>query len=200
MAIPAKQRWVVYAIVLALTLTVMRWAGGQDRGDPRTVVAYQAERLERPAREGSAAPGPADAVLAVQLDLLERRAAPAPAGDPFGARSWEPEQPAVKRYVPPPPQAPPLPFTYLGKMVDDGKTTVFLTKEDRNYLVRVGETLDGTYRVESIAEEGLVLTYLPLRQVQTLAFGTAPVPVLASAKPQQQRSRKPAAEDEDDDE
>jgi len=193
MAIPAKQRWVFYAIVLVLTLTAVRWAGGQDRAEPRTTVAYQAERPDRPARDAATK---AEAVPEVRLDRLERRAAASPAGDPFRARSWEPELVAVRRNLPPPPpQAPPLPFTYLGRMIDDEKTTVFLTRQDRNYVVRLGDTLDGTYRVENIAEEGLVLTYLPLGAEQTLPFGAAPVP--ASAKP---RPRRAVQDDEDDDE
>jgi len=196
MAIPARQRWVVYAIVLLLTLTAVKWAGGQDRAEPRVAVAYQAERPERLVREAPPAAGKAETLLEVRLDRLERRAAAAPAGDPFQARSWEPEEPAVRRIVPPPPpQAPPLPFTYFGKMVDDEKTTVFLARLDRNYVVRLGDTLDGTYRVEKIEEDGLALTYLPLGTQQTLPFGATPVP--ASAKPKPRAARR---DDEDDDE
>jgi hypothetical protein len=196
MAIPARPRWIIYAVALALTLTVVRWAGGQDRAEPRLAVAYQAERLERPAREARPAAGQAETLPEVRLDRLERRAAAAPAGDPFQARSWEPEQPAVRRNVPPPPpQAPPLPFAYLGKMVDEGTTTVFLVRQDRNYIVRLGDTLDGSYRVEKIADEGLVLTYLPLGAEQTLPFGATPVPVSAKPKP-----RAATQDDEDDDE
>jgi len=196
MAIPARQRWVVYAIVLLLTLTAVKWAGGQDRAEPRVAVAYQAERPERLVREAPPAAGKAEAAPEVWLDRLERRAAAAPVGDPFQARSWEPEQPAVRRIVPPPPpQAPPLPFTYFGKMVDGEKTTVFLARLDRNYVVRLGDTLDGTYRVEKIEEDGLALTYLPLGTQQTLPFGATPVP--ASAKPKPRAARR---DDEDDDE
>ena len=86
MAIPARQRWVVYAIVLLLALTAVRWAGGQDRAEPRATVAYPAERAERPAREGSAT-GNAEPAPTVRLEQLERRAAAAPASDPFQARS-----------------------------------------------------------------------------------------------------------------
>lgn len=196
MAIPARQRWVIYAVALALTLAVVGWAGGQDRAEPRLAVAYQAERLERPARAPSPAAGEVETLLEVRLDQLERRAAAAPAGDPFQARSWEPEQPVVRRHVPPPPpQAPPLPFAYLGKMVDEGTTIVFLVRQDRNYIARLGDTLDGSYRVEKIVEEGLVLTYLPLGAEQTLPFGATPVPVSAKPKP-----RARTQDDEDDDE
>jgi hypothetical protein len=132
----------------------------------------------------------------VRLDLLERRAAASPAGDPFEARSWEPRLVAAPRNLPPPPpQAPPVPFTYLGKMIDGEKMTVFLARQDRNYVVRPGDTLDGAYRVEAIEEEGLALTYLPLGTRQTLAFGATPA--VLSPKPAT-RARTQADEDEDE--
>ncbi len=200
MAIPARERWVVYAIVLLLALTAVRWAGGQDRAEPRATVAYQAERPDRSGHEAPAATGGAEAVLAVRLDQLERRASGTPAGDPFQARSWEPAVAVVKRNLPPPPpQAPPLPFTYLGKMIDGEQTTVFLAVSDRNYVARLGDTLDGRYRVEKIEEDGLALTYLPLGTKQMLAFAGTPTPASVAPKTSGKAAR-PATDDEDDDE
>ncbi|MGH8698612.1 MAG: hypothetical protein ACREVS_19150, partial [Burkholderiales bacterium] len=114
--------------------------------------------------------------------------------------SWEPPPTAVRRSLPPPPpQAPPLPFAYLGKMVDGAQTTVFLAASDRNYLARAGDTLDGRYRVESIAEDGLAFTYLPLGTKQVLTFAATPLP--ASALPRTRgKAASRAADDEDDDE
>ncbi len=196
MAIPARQRWVFYAIVLVLTLTAIRWAGGQDRAEPRGAVASQSERPDRPARE--AATG-ADAVPEVRLKQLERRAAVAPAGDPFRARSWDPPPAARRVLAPPRPEAPPLPFTYLGKLIDGETATVFLARQDRNYVVRPGDTLDGTYRVEKIEDDRLALTYLPLGTAQTLAFAAAPPAPTALPRPGT-RARKPGADEEEDDE
>ena len=62
-------------------------------------------------------------------------------------------------------------------------------------LVRLGDTLDGSYRVEKIEEDGLALTYLPLGTQQTLPFGATPVPARAPPKPRAARR-----DDEDDDE
>jgi hypothetical protein len=167
MAIPARQRWVVYAIALLLTLAGVRWAGGQDPAEPRAAAGDRVERPDRPARE----PSIADAVPEVRLDRLKRHAGAGTAGDPFQARSWEAPVAAARRSLPPPPpQAPPLPFTYLGKMIDGPTTTLFLSRQDRNFVVRPGDTLDGAYRVDAIEEGGVTLTYLPLGARQTLAF------------------------------
>jgi hypothetical protein len=200
MAIPAKQRWILYALALALTLTAVRWAGGQDRAEQRP--AAQAPRAERPVRDASGDAARAETVPEVRLDLLAKRVAPAPAGDPFGTQSWEPPEQKVRRNLPPPPppQAPPIPFAYMGKLVEDATTTVFLARQDRNYVVRAGDTIDGTYRVEKIGDDALELVYLPLKARQTLPFTAtataAPAPAGAGAGA---KSRKPMLDDEDDD-
>lgn len=74
---------------------------------------------------------------------------------------------------PPPPSAPTLPFTYIGRMVDRGDVTLFLSKNDIQYVVRVHDVIDDTYRVENIGEREAILTYTPLNTQQTLQFGSA---------------------------
>jgi hypothetical protein len=81
----------------------------------------------------------------------------------------------------------------MGKLIDDGKTIVFLAKGDRNYVVHMGDTIDATYRVDEIGEQSMTLTYLPLESKQSLAVGspalmltslaptTAPVPAAPAA-------------------
>jgi len=203
MAIPAKQRWIIYAVALALTLVAVRWAGGQDGAENGVAAARQADEAAKPARGAPAGAAATERVPEVRLDLLGSRTSPAPAGDPFQARSWapapEPEPASRRRLPPPPPQAPPLPFAYIGKLVEDATTTVFLARQDRNYVVRAGDTIDGTYRVERIADEALVVTYLPLKIQQTLPFGEArPAPALATAAAGA-RPPKRMPDDEDDD-
>jgi len=201
MAIPAKQRWIIYAVALALTLVAVRWAGGQDGADNGVAAARQAGEAAKPARGAPAAAAATERVPELRLDLLGSRTSPAPAEDPFQARSWAPapDPEAPRRRLPaPPPQAPPLPFAYMGKLVEDAATTVFLSRQDRNYVVRAGDTIDGTYRVERIAEDALVVTYLPLKIQQALPFTAtataAPAPAGTGASA---RSRKPLPDDED---
>jgi hypothetical protein len=56
-------------------------------------------------------------------------------------------------------------------MSDDGQTIVFLNAADRSYAVRIGDVLDGRYKVDDIKERTMVLTYLPLQQQQMLNIG-----------------------------
>jgi hypothetical protein len=103
----------------------------------------------------------------------------------FAAHSW---------YTPPPPPppppaptltaaqeaalrvpvAPPLPFAYMGSYAPDGSQPVFfLTQGDRVYSVRVGDTLNDTYSIDSLTNGQLVMTYKPLKIQQQLTVGSA---------------------------
>ena len=49
---------------------------------------------------------------------------------------------------------------------------VFLNQDDDVYAVKAGDTIGGAYRIEEIKGSEVVLTYLPLKQLQTLQIGT----------------------------
>lgn len=102
-------------------------------------------------------------------------AVPAKHGDDlFTSQSWvPPPPPPAKPMPPPPPSAPPLPFTYIGKKIEDAVWEVYLARGDQTLIVREQTTIDGMYRVESIAPPTLVLVYLPLNKMQTLIIGGA---------------------------
>ena len=95
----------------------------------------------------------------------------------FGRQDWTPPPPpppppsSEPPPPPPPPSAPPLPFTYIGKSLQDGAWEVYLARGERAYLVRENAVIDGTYRVVAIKPPVLTLTYLPLDQVQQLNIG-----------------------------
>ena len=105
-------------------------------------------------------------------------ASPSPAArvreekDESGRQDWTPPPPPpAPAPAPPPPSAPPLPFTFIGKSLQDGVWQVYLARGDRTYLVRDKEVIDGTYRVDAIKPPVLTLTYLPLDKVQQLNIG-----------------------------
>ncbi len=53
------------------------------------------------------------------------------------------------------------------------QSAVFLTTLDRNYIVKSGDVIENTYRVEEIRAPMMTLTYLPLNMKQTLYIGEA---------------------------
>jgi hypothetical protein len=92
----------------------------------------------------------------------------------FASKDWSPP-PAVLKPKPvealPPPTAPPLPFTYLGKAQSAGKWEVFLARGNQTFILNSKSVIDGVYRVDAIEPPLLKLMYLPLNQVQQLNIG-----------------------------
>lgn len=109
----------------------------------------------------------------IELDLskLESRGEEAKKAvakaDPFAQKSFAPPVEAAPPQPPAKPAAPPLPFAYLGKLIEDGKLAVFLSRGEENLSVRVGDTV-GEYRIDAVTENEIRFTYLPLKTKQSL--------------------------------
>lgn len=92
----------------------------------------------------------------------------------FNSQTWTtppPPAPPPKPAPSPPPTAPPLPFTYLGKKIEDDIWEVYLARGEQTFIVRADAVIDNAYRVAAIIPPTLSLVYLPLNQVQTLTIG-----------------------------
>lgn len=128
---------------------------------------------ERPTLELIQPPRPAPAAAALEGLDVEKLAArseessrPEKPVDPFAPRSFSPAataEPGSKAK----PVAPPLPFRYLGKMIEDGRLNVFLARGEESLSVSAGTRI-GEYRVDRITEREVVFTYLPLKTKQSL--------------------------------
>jgi hypothetical protein len=64
--------------------------------------------------------------------------------------------------------APPLPFRYVGRLVQNGKTEVIVMRGGLVYSVAEGDEIEGEYRVERITGSVVDFTYLPGRVKQNL--------------------------------
>lgn len=98
--------------------------------------------------------------------------------DIFAVRTWEPPPPPPPKPGPPPPppqpQAPPLPFKFLGRIVDADRADAFLLAiQDRVLSVSVGDTIEDRYLLEKFAGGQLHFLYRPLNIRQTLTVGSA---------------------------
>lgn len=69
------------------------------------------------------------------------------------------------------PVAPPLPYLYMGKMIENGVLTIFLTRDNKPYVAHSGDILDNEYRINAIHPPLMEFTYLPLKQNQALNIG-----------------------------
>jgi len=80
---------------------------------------------------------------------------------------------------------PPMPYRVAGQVNVGGRGEVLLTKGDRVFTVRPGDTLEDGYRVEAIEPSRITLVYTPLGTAHAL-------PLLSALEPQTPRgSPKP---------
>ena len=97
------------------------------------------------------------------------------AGNPFRSSNWAPPPPpppapvVVAPAPPPPPKAPPVPYRFVGKLeAKNAAPRAFLAKGEALLIVSAGDLLDNLYKVESLGQTEVVLTYLPLNQRQSI--------------------------------
>jgi hypothetical protein len=162
------------ALGVALVLTlVAAWFAPAGEAAPE-IAQPQASRARAP----HSAARPKAPVVTDVLAIRSRAGDNDDAAQPnlFNASAWGAAKTAPTAPAAPPPEAaptvaPPLPFKVLGSHVQDGRTVVFLQQNEINHVVRVGDTLAGTYQVERLEGATLTLRYLPLNQVQTLDLG-----------------------------
>jgi hypothetical protein len=175
MNLTARSRWLT-----GIAVGIAAWVYFGQK-DPEAVEAATAAPAAHPAHAATAShAGPP--VASLLLALANRVADQTAAGSLFAAHSWyvappPPPPPVVDTtpVAPPKPEAPPLPYKFIGSYTPDGEKTVFfLSAGDKVFDVHVGETLDNTYSIDSYSNGQLVLTYKPLNQQQQLQLtGTA---------------------------
>lgn len=160
-------RWTLLAVALAATIV----ASLIDLEPPDVVPA----RGTSPARAQAASPA-VSKPSAGQAEQFARARFEPRAADLFAPHNWQPKPvPPLPPAPPPPvaaPRAPPLPFVYLGKLLEDGQVMAFLGQGSRTHLLRRGDVL-APYRVDEITPSQMTLVYLPLNEKQQLTFGSA---------------------------
>ncbi|MBF8733542.1 hypothetical protein IRZ59_24225 [Pseudomonas guariconensis] len=166
------QRAVMWVGFLGLS-GALAWAPGHWFGEQDSVEPFA----------GKPAPTATGARTApVAADLPAKGKAKA-STDLFPAQQWTApktmatvtEQPvAPAPVVEAAPTAPVLPFQFVGRLGDRDDLQVFLQNGEKLYVVRQGDVIEHTYRLDRISATELDLVYLPLHQSQTLSVGSAP--------------------------
>jgi hypothetical protein len=106
----------------------------------------------------------------IDLAKLGRAEAGLPDADPFAQRGFgaQPKREAAAPQAPQPPSAPPLPFQYIGKVIENGKLEVYVTHGEELPGLTRGQKIGNEYRVDKITTSSITFTYLPLKLKQTL--------------------------------
>lgn len=173
----------------AFTLSASLFPGSDD-----AIVEPAAPRGKRTAAESveATAPSPeaSPAIVPTRLDTEVLH-------NPFGALNLQPpalasigpasmprkaaaaatrpaSTPVAAVPPPAPPTAPPLPFVAIGSIegtdATGGHLVAFLQQQETLLVVRKGESIGQSYRVEAITPDKVEFTYLPLNQRQSLSL------------------------------
>jgi len=70
--------------------------------------------------------------------------------------------------------APMLPFKYVGKLVENEVTKLFLMEGEALHIVSQGDKIGTNYKVKQVNEQQISLLYLPFNTTQTMSIGRAP--------------------------
>lgn len=157
-----------YAVwgVLLLTLAACYWVSLQDAETAEVVTVKDSVQLQKK---------PIDMLVSSHMDekqVIFRSADTAPPVDLFAplvpsvgsAEDIQSNQAPV---------APTNPYSYAGRIFDDGEWTVFLTDGNNNFSVKVGEKLDSGWQLKRVDTHVLTLFYAPMKYEVKLDIGVA---------------------------
>jgi|GEM_PF-4109036 len=89
----------------------------------------------------------------------------------FPIQTWQSAPKKVAKPLPvvlPPPVAPPVPFVFMGKVEEGNETEYFFMQQNKLINLKVGDMVNGQWRLESEDEQYLHWTYLPMNLPQRL--------------------------------
>lgn len=178
MALTSTQRWIAIGCAGVATLAAMSWVDNREKqlNEVSSTIDTQAPDRKRsgPSDENTLEPEtPAVMPRAAQL----RRAVSITEAPDLFAEAGQPPAPPTAVSITPTvtaaPETPTLPFIYLGRITEDGVTSLFLAQGERNLVVKLGETVD-EYRLERLTDAAAEFIYLPKKTKQSLTIKDSP--------------------------
>lgn len=163
-----KKRWMIWGLLLAATMLAI-WAPVPNEENVAQAKSPLVAQVKR----------------SPNLPVIEAVAEDDSESDPFAPRAWEPPPvppPAVAKPVPVQHQenispviasAPPLPFSYMGQLNDEGEQVVYLGRGEQLILVHANDTLEGVYKVLKMSANEIEFLHLPTGEKQILNMNTA---------------------------
>lgn len=164
-----RRRRVAIGAGLAATLAATWWAASleDEAGLPsdKANTVHEGRRTPEKTRRARA-PQPMPSLDGLRV---ERTPLPDVAADILPPMQLHP--PTELAVPSPVPDAPPLPFRFVGALEERGELTAFLLEGEQLRVVRAHDTIDDRYRVERVTTAFIEFTYLPrsTRQVLTVS-------------------------------
>lgn len=137
-----------------------------------SLIDFQSSEVVAPPKGTVMGLAPAATAPAVVVAPLAQARFQTQDADVFAPRNWQPPPPRPVPQTVAEPKAPPLPFRFLGKVMEEGAVVAFIAQDARTYLAHKGDVLLD-YRVEEVTPAQMIFVYLPLNEKQTLTFGSA---------------------------
>jgi hypothetical protein len=126
------------------------------RGDTPALSVFDVARLDRIGLRTRSEQEPKDPFVTEEV-MAEAR--------PGGVQRTEPPPP------PPPPQAPDLPFRYIGGQEAGGARVLFFAQQQETHIVKVGDVIAGTWRLDEVSQNAATFTYVPLGERKSISLG-----------------------------
>lgn len=161
-----RQRWLILGSVLLGTVAAAFFVEDDPDVSAESRRPARSDYRIRPKAAESLTQSPAIAEPAPTAEFGEE--APDTL-DPFRSMSWYVAPPPPP---PPRPTAPPLPFQYLGQLIEEDSTRIFVNHLGRHLILKAGDVVAGTYAVEEVDSGKVVFLYLPLKERQVLSTGS----------------------------
>lgn len=167
----ARKYWLWVALTLTFSATV--WVSMADEGEADPVVVSSAPTpkknlamVQPVQRSTSSAVG----VDGFSIERLQRPRIEQEPGDLFPPENAA-QGDAQAEESPPPVTAPPLPYTYAGRLMEDGRLIVFLLRGTRHYSIQVGEIVDNVWQLVSVSPQQIVFNHTPTRLEVVMPIG-----------------------------
>ena len=156
---PSHRKIVLFTILAGLLVLVILDPASEPKSDVASSVVLLREKS--PVKMAGAEATGSNVSKVNGSALPERPLLAEARAGLFEVRSWLPPAPPQVIVAPAPPTAPPLPYKFAGKLLQNGQLQVFLSKGDATISITPGQLLDSIYRVEAIDENKITLVHLP---------------------------------------
>jgi hypothetical protein len=187
-----------YAAYIALTFgAVVSMPGCTRRGDPQGDAAVTPAKALQEVPAVTSSGGLPSGWWEARSELPAQGGAGLFQGREPKAPSQRPPPPVrPAATLPQVPAGPPPPLlAYVGKVARDGEGYAVLVREERAYMVVVGDAVGNGYRVESISEKEVVIRNADFGMAQALPFSAGvPNAVLPAGNPAPQTETDPQAD------
>jgi hypothetical protein len=164
-------RWAFLLSALGVAV-VLVFGPSQQMGEAAEVVAPAARRVV-PSQS-----------ISVEIPSVSTKSSNEEKSDPFTPRQWRAVEPAatptpapitqppaqVLAAPPSTPQPPAMPYKFIGQMDDGGRLVLYLGRGEQVFLGRLGETIEGEYKITAITPSQITFEYLPAGTTQILSI------------------------------